>query len=112
MQPGPSSDPTNQTKKRRSMAPPLIFQMRDALRRLGFRLLHGAGILPLGIDVAIDELDHSHRRVVAVAEARLDDAGITAVAVLVAGGQRVEQLLDLIDVAHLRNRLTARGEPT
>ena len=71
------------------------------LRRLGFRLLHRTGVLALGIDVAIDEFDHGHRGVVAVAEAGLDDAGVAALAVLVAGRQNVEQLLDLILVCLL-----------
>src|SRR5215813_9096578 len=65
------------------------------------------GILALGVDIAVDELDHRHRRVVAIAEAGLDDAGIAALAVLVAGRQRVEQLLGHLDVAHLTDRLTA-----
>src|SRR5215813_10050556 len=65
------------------------------------------GILALGVDIAVDELDHCHRRVVAIAEAGLDDAGIATLAVLVAGRQRVEQLLGHLDVAHLTDRLTA-----
>src|SRR5437868_14984976 len=36
--------------------------------------LNRAGIEALGIDVSVHELDHGHRRVIAVAEARLDDA--------------------------------------
>ena len=42
--------------------------------------------------VAIDELDIGHRRGVRRARAGLDDAGIAAVAVRIAGRQRVEQL--------------------
>jgi hypothetical protein len=38
------------------------------------------------------KLDHGHRRIVAIAEAGLEDAGVTAVAVLVALAKRVEQL--------------------
>ncbi len=71
----------------------------------------GTGVLALGVDVAVDEFDHGHRRVVAVAEAGLDDAGVAALAVLVAGRQRVEQLPDLILVAHLGDRLAAHGQP-
>ena len=74
---------------------------------LGRLLLHRPGIEALGGLVAIDELDHRHRRVVAVAEAGLEHAGIAAVALLVAGAQHVEQLLDHGDVAHLRDRLAA-----
>src|ERR1700733_957239 len=83
-------------KKRRPEAPLLKLDLAKALRRLGFLFLHGTGIQALGIDVAIDEFDHGHRRVVAVAEAGLDDAGIAAMTVLVAGRQNGEQLLDLM----------------
>src|ERR1700722_9029802 len=100
-----------QTKKRRPEAPLLKLDLAKALRRLGFLFLHGTGIQALGIDVAIDEFDHGHRRVVAVAEAGLDDAGIAAMTVLVAGRQNVEQLLDLIDIAPLGAPLAAHGEP-
>src|SRR6202040_1364831 len=84
--------------------------LAKALRRLGFLFLHRAGILALGIDVAVDEFDHGHRRVVAVAEAGLDEAGVAALAVLVAGRQRVEELADLFLVTHLADRLTAHRE--
>src|SRR5581483_7728786 len=85
---------------------------RRGLRRLGFRLLlRRPGVLAFGVDVAIDELDHRHRCVVAIAETGLDDAGVAAVAVLVAGRQHVEQLLDLIEVAHLADRLAAHRQP-
>src|SRR6202048_2313231 len=77
------------------------------LRRLGFLFLHRAGVLALGVDVAVDEFDHGHRGVVAVAEAGLDDAGVAALAVLVAGRPRVEQLANLILVAHFGDRLAA-----
>src|SRR6202040_2684683 len=78
----------------------------------GFRglFLHRTGIEALGIDVAVDEFDHRHGRVIAVAEAGLDDAGIAALPVLVAGGQHVEQFPGLVEVAHLRDRLPAHGE--
>jgi len=58
----------------------------------GFRglFLHRAGVETLGIDVAVDELDHRHRRVVTVAETRLDDAGITALPILIPGGQNIK----------------------
>src|SRR5258708_38203865 len=50
-----------------------------------------ARILALRLDVAVDELDHRQRGVVAIAEARLDDAQIAAGAGLVAGADHVEQ---------------------
>src|SRR6266496_2399358 len=90
----------SKTKKRRLCAAFSISLIRESLRRFGVGLLlHRAGILALGVDVAVDEFDHGHRRVVAVAEAGLDDAGVAALAVLVAGRQRVKQLLDLVEVA-------------
>src|SRR6266536_6603289 len=79
-------------------------QFRKGLCRFGFLFLHRTRILALGVDVAVDELDHGHRGVVAVAEARLDDAGVATLAVLVAGRQRVEQISDHVDVAELRDR--------
>src|SRR5215475_5851048 len=100
------------TNKKAALEAPLSKSISErSLRRLGFRLLDRTGILALGIDVAVDELDHGHRRVVAVAEAGLDDARVTALAVLVAGRQRVEQLLDHVGVAHLGDGLAAVGEP-
>src|SRR5215208_7069351 len=80
-------------------------------RRFGGLFLYRAGIQALGIDVAVNELDHGHRRVVAVAEAGLDDPGVAALAVLVAGRQYVEQLADLVLVAHLGDRLAAHRQP-
>src|SRR5580700_12229533 len=70
--------------------------------------LNGPGILALGLDVAIDELDHRDCRGIAIAEAGLHDAGIAAVAVLVARADHLEQLLDHGEIAHLRDRLAAR----
>src|SRR5262245_18795839 len=67
---------------------------RRCLRRLRRRRLHRSGILALGLDIAIDELDHRDRSGITVAEACLEHAGITAVAVLVAGSEHLEQLLD------------------
>src|SRR6266568_5781836 len=98
-------------KKAALEAPLLKLGILENLRRFGGLFLHRAGIQALGIDVAVDELDHGHRRVVAVAEAGLDDAGVAALAVLVAGRQYVEQLPDLVLVAHLGDRLAAHGEP-
>ncbi len=100
----------------RRTAPPFSKSSRSpALGRGGFLLgwrlrLDRAGILALGLFVAVDELDHRHRRVVAVAEAGLDDAQVTAVAILVARRQHIEELLGLLDVAQLADRLAAQGE--
>src|SRR5215204_3104669 len=98
-------------KKAALEAPLLKLAISKNLRRFGGLFLHRAGIQALGIDVAIDEFDHGHRRVVAVTEAGLDDAGVAALAVLVAGRQHVKQLTDLVLVAHLGDRLTAHGQP-
>src|SRR5438067_13701562 len=95
-------------KRRRSAAFETVSE--SSLRCLGCLFLHRAGIEALGIDVAVDEFDHGHRGVVAVAEAGLDDAGIAALAVLVAGSQHVEQFSDLVLVAHFGDRLAAQGE--
>src|SRR5688572_5584275 len=51
-----------------------------------------AGILSFGCNIAVDELDHRHRRIVAVAEAGLEDPHVAAGATLVAGAQHVDQL--------------------
>src|SRR5262245_45640847 len=82
---------------------------RRRLFRLCLRLrLRRAGILPLRRGVAIDEFDHRDGSGIAVTEAGFEHSGVAAVAVLVAGTQHVEQLLDHADVSHLRNRLAAR----
>src|SRR5450759_5836444 len=73
-------------------------------------LLRRPGILALGLDVAVDELDHRLRGAIAVTEASLEHAGIAALAVLVARADHVEQFLDHGDVAHFRDRLAARGK--
>src|SRR3546814_12121456 len=52
-------------------------------------------ILALGIDVAVDEFDDRDRCRVRSADAGLDHAGVTAVAILVAFGEDVEQLHQL-----------------
>src|SRR5271157_6280726 len=70
---------------------------------LALRPLDRTRILALGLDVAVDELDHRQRRVVAGAEARLHDAGVAAVAVLVARADDVDQLGDEVGVAQARN---------
>src|SRR5258708_31853161 len=53
---------------------------KTALRRFGFFGfgVDRAGILALGVGVAVDQFDDRHRRVVAVTVPGLDDAGIAA----------------------------------
>ena len=51
-----------------------------------------SGIQALGRDIAIDELDHRHRRVVAEPEARLEHAHIAARPLGIARRQHVDQL--------------------
>src|SRR5947209_19807680 len=91
-------------KKRR----PLSNRLAEAALGRLFLALHRAGILPPRIDIAVDEFDDTERRVVAVTEARLQDAGIAAVALFVARPEHVEELFDQRDIAHLRDRLAAR----
>src|SRR3974390_3787865 len=76
-------------------------------RFAGLPRLLRSGILTLCIDVAVDEFDHGARRVVAGAEARLHDAGVAAVPLLVARGENLEELLHHRDVADFRDRLPA-----
>src|SRR5262245_12336526 len=64
----------------------------------------------LRLRVAIDKLDHRRRRVVAVAEAGLEHAQVAAVAARVTRPELLEELLDGILVADLRDRETARVE--
>src|SRR5690606_22597997 len=63
------------------------------------RFLDRTGALALGGDVAVDEFDDRHRRVVAVAEAGLQHADVAAVPVGVARAEDREQLADHLDVA-------------
>src|ERR1700704_3538729 len=105
--------PATRTIKKGPCGPSFVSASRPRSHRgggvgVGPRLLHRAGIQALGIDVTLDELDHCDRRVVAVAKARLHNAGIAAVAVLVARTQHVEQLLHHGNVANLRDRLAPR----
>src|SRR5262245_13909255 len=77
--------------------------------RLG-RLVTREIVLALGVDVAVDQLDHGTRSRIAVPEPGLQHAGIAAVAVLVARADHLEELLDGVDVAHFRDRLPASVE--
>src|SRR5690606_17831465 len=58
-------------------------------------------------DVAVDELDHGKRGVIAMAEARLHDAQIAAVAVRITRRDGIEQALDDAFIADLRDNLAA-----
>ena len=75
-------------------------QLRSPLRPRFPRpaALDRAGILTLGRDVAIDEFDHGQRRVVAIAEAGLQDARIAAVTILVTRAENVEELAEQRDI--------------
>src|SRR6185295_8608209 len=85
--------------------PTILMRSFRGGRLLGRR--RRAGILALGVGVAIDQLDHRHRRLVAIAEARLEHAGIAAGARGIALGQRAEQLGRQLGVAQHRQRLAA-----
>src|SRR3954463_3361564 len=60
-----------------------------------FLIHHRSGILALGADVAVDELDHRDRGSIRRTDARLDDARVAAVAVSVSRSYDVEQLGEL-----------------
>src|SRR5579863_10150623 len=66
------------------------------------------GVLALGLDVAVNKLDHRDRGGIAVAETGLHHPDIATLAVLVARPDHLKQLLDHGQVAHLRDRLAAR----
>src|SRR5258707_17855 len=71
--------------KKAAHAPPFMFALFSSsqLRRFSGRLfLLRTRVEPLGIDIAVDEFDHRYRRVIAVAKAGLDDAGVAALAVI------------------------------
>src|SRR6185437_15725747 len=86
-----------------------VTKLTRRLRLACFLVTHHyrAGIESLGIRIAVDELDERHRRVVAMAEPRLQHAGITARAARIAWSYYVEQLLHLIGIADLGQRLAA-----
>src|SRR5262245_27873948 len=65
------------------------------------RLLDGRG--------TVDQLDQRHRRVVALAEAELEDAQVAAVARLVARAQLVEELDHHLAIAQAVERQAAVG---
>src|SRR5215470_16559146 len=72
--------------------------------------LDRTGILALGSRIAVHELDDRHRGHVAVAEARLQHAGVAAVAALVAVGQRGQQLVRQLVVLERGEDLPAGGK--
>src|SRR4051812_44169404 len=74
---------------------------RTAFGDLGF--LRRARVHAAGVLVTVDELDHGQGRVVAVAEAGLEDAAVAAVALLVARPEHLEELADHAVVAQLRH---------
>jgi len=97
--------------------PPLSNRDRRRSRRrgrlfLGLLLLHRTGILAFSLDIAVDKLDHRLGGVVAVAEARLHDAGIAAIAALVARADDVEEFFNLGNVANFGDRLTPGVQST
>jgi hypothetical protein len=81
-----------------------------ALRRARLRLFipDRSGIHALRVLVAVDEFDHRARGGIAVAEPGLEHAGVAAVALLVAGREHLEELLDHGDIAQFPDRLPAR----
>src|SRR6185312_4404192 len=86
-----------------------------ALRRGGFlglflARLDRTRILALGLGIAIDQLDHRHRRGIAMAEACLVDAAIAAGALAVALGERGHHLVGDLLVLQRRDQAAARGE--
>src|SRR4051794_17362936 len=88
-----ASSPATADRSRKEKGGPDTRTARKCQRSLRLRggrlvflaaLLHRPRIEALGAGVAIDELDHRDRGVVAIAKAGLENAQITALAVLVA----------------------------
>jgi hypothetical protein len=84
----------------------------------GFVELVGAldrtAVLPLGGDVAVDQLDDRDRRRVRCAKAGLDDPAIAAASVGVARRQRVEQLdeLRIVEQPRMRQAGGSKARPS
>src|SRR3954451_3589191 len=97
--------------KRAAEAAQSRFVVRTRLRRR--RLLAGLGLAAgtvgctLGAIVTVDELDHGHGCIVALAEAGLHDPEVAAVTVGVARRDRLEQPLHRGLAADLRDRQAA-----
>src|SRR5215212_4472865 len=83
--------------------------LRRGVRLFGARL-DRPRILAARIDIAVDEFDYADGRRVAVAIARLEHAGVTAVARRITRAKHVEQLLHHWRIAQLCGCLTARME--
>src|SRR5690606_17432361 len=90
------------TKKKAGLPRPFLPSIRPAT----------SGRLLLRLDRlgAIDQLDDRHRRVVAVAETELQDAGVTPVALGEARAQFVEQLDDHLAITQAVEGQTAVGQ--
>jgi hypothetical protein len=70
-------------------------------------LVASAVLGALGFRIAVDQLDHCHRRAVAIAKARLEHAGVATGPAFVARRQGRKQLIDGFLVADAGD-----GEPT
>src|SRR5947209_19002851 len=84
------------------------------LRRFGFFFLarlDRAGILALGVGVAVDQLDDRHCRVITVAEPGLQDPGVSARPRGIALGQRRQQLVRETGLLQFCDRLPAAMPP-
>src|SRR5690606_5497029 len=83
---------------------------RRRLRRLFLLVLvlHGSGVDTLRVRIAIHQLDHRHRRGIAIAEAGPQDPGIAARPVRIALRQGGEQLAYHRIVVQLRRHLPPR----
>src|SRR6185437_12314117 len=101
---------------RRPATTPEFDQAKGALGSDGFvaigPFLHRTRIEALGVHVAVDELDHRDRGIIAIAIAGLEDSGIAALAVLIAATEHRKELLHLGLVANLRDRLAAGMQVT
>src|SRR5581483_3277940 len=108
---GRGSRPRRRSRSTEAAAPRTQPVGRAKLGGFGLVLARGLDrtrVLALGLDIALDELDQRHCRGVAVAEARLDDAGVAALPLLVALGEHGEELLDQLGVLQARERLAPR----
>ena len=70
-----------------------------------------AGVLTFCFGIAVHEFNDGSGRRIAVAEAGLENAGVTAGAVFIALGQNIEEFSDLRRIPQDRYRLTPFGLP-
>src|SRR5271170_1280867 len=70
-----------------------------------------AGIFALGFRIAVDQFDHRHRRVVAIAKPGLDDARIAAGPADIPFGQGRHQLVGQMRILQLGDRPAPVREP-